>query len=131
MDEVELCDKLMQVTYYVEVSYQGELINAGSGTCYRPDGWLLTAAHVIDTKLHDNARPKPDFTSDTQLRVRARLQNGPFALYVPVTVGLEFQILAFKYPLIIDLAILRPLSVDAGMPFLPLRGVPAPARTPV
>lgn len=133
MHTIALCQKLLDVTYYVLVLHDGEKVGEGSAVCYSSEGGLLTAAHVIDNRLsRDGARLDPGFVKDPELKVMARLPAGPLTPYALVQVGLEINVPTdFKDPLIVDLAVLRPLSPVTGKPFLPLRQQSAPIGTDV
>ena len=117
MNKVELGDLLRHTTYVVKAYDEGHEYSEGSGFCIRPDGLLVTAAHVVTGRTpiqeEDYRDPEPV--------LRARTRESDYTEYRPVLCGIK---IAFPWPLEeplqIDLALLAPIEKQTGLPHLPV-----------
>lgn len=114
MDTIELCSQLEKVTYAVEVIQNDEKVSSGSAVAFTENGYLLTAAHVVARLTHIEKD-----LSEPNTVVIARTKSLP---YHPYHVGLCAPTITLddylRRPLIIDLAVLIPMSLQTAIPFL-------------
>jgi hypothetical protein len=129
VDTVGISQKLERTTYVVEV-YQGEeKYSQGSGYCVHPEGFLVTAAHVVTNRLPI----REEDWQDPAVSILARTSQGDFLRYEPVLCGITINFPGpLKEPLQIDLALLRPSEPRSGAEHLQVAAERWPAvGTPV
>ena len=66
MDKIEICKKLKETTRQIIIHDDEEIISKGSGVIINSKGGILTAAHVVTTRLpvrkeDDNGKPRRRF----------------------------------------------------------------------
>lgn len=115
MDTVALSAMLERTTYILEV-YQGdEKYSEGTGFCCHEQGFLVTAAHVVTSRLPI----KEEDWRDSEVTILAHTMKGDYLRYEPVLCGITVE---FPGPLDkslqVDLAILRPTEPRSGMEYL-------------
>lgn len=117
MDTIKLSRELEKATYSIEVWCNGEKVSGGSAVAFNSNGYLLTAGHVVVRLTHiqeDYSNP------DTIIIARSRfLPPQKYVIHLcPLTVNPSNY---FRQPLVIDLAILIPLTPQENVPYLEVR----------
>jgi len=122
MTSKEACKLLKSTTYFVNIylkvgEEQPELISEGSAVAINSTGDLLTAAHVVTTRLPI----REEDVRDPNAVILAMRKGGRLARYHPLLCGLTVRVGDYlTTPITIDLAVLRPFEPQRGTPFLPL-----------
>lgn len=122
MTSKEACKLLESTTYFVNIyleegEAQPELISKGSAVAINSTGDLLTAAHVVTTRLPI----REEDVRDPNAVILAMRKGGRLARYHPLLCGLTVRVGDYlTTPITIDLAVLRPFEPQRGTPFLPL-----------
>jgi CBS domain-containing protein len=117
-----LCELLQETTYLVFVLLIGEderpeLIGSGTAVAVNERGDLMTAAHVVTTRLPIRAED----LDDPRVVVLAKRKSGVFSRYASPLCGLMVdlgELLTDR--LTVDLAVLRPVDPQARVAFLPI-----------
>jgi hypothetical protein len=126
MDTVALCERLQSTTYLVFVLLgspdgEPELLGSGSAVAVNSRGDLLTAAHVVTTRLPIRL----DDLQDPNLIVLAKSVLGSFRRYSSPLCGLSVNLGGLlSSPLTVDLAVLQPVEGQSNVQFLPLSAHP-------
>jgi len=121
-ERVSLCHLLQETTYLVFVLLDSrggpaELIGSGTAVAVNSRGDLLTAAHVVTTRLP----VRPDDVQDPNLVILAKRKSGAFSRYSSPLCGLSVDLgELLTGPLTVDLAVLRPVEVQRDVAFLPM-----------
>lgn len=122
MKPPELCQCLEDTTYFINVYFQEgqeepELISAGSGVAVNSRADLLTAAHVVTSRLP----VRQEDVKDPNSVILAMSKGGPLQRYEPIFCSLRVTLDGYlTAPLTVDLALLRPISSQSSVPFLPI-----------
>jgi hypothetical protein len=122
MTTQETCRLIEEATYFVNVylsegELQPELISEGSAVAFNSVGDLLTAAHVVTTRLP----LREEDVRDPNAVIVAMRRGGQLKRYQPLLCGLIINLVdCLTTPITIDLAILRPSDPEPHLPFLPL-----------
>lgn len=122
MDRTVLCKRLRETTYLVFIllgsdAGQPELIGSGTAVAVNSRGDLLTAAHVVTTRLPI----RPDDVRDPNLIILAKSNRSTFARYSSPLCGLSVDLgELLSRPLTVDLAVLRPVEDQRDVQCLPL-----------
>lgn len=106
MDRSALAQRLEECTYVVEAFEFDERFSQGSAFAINETGTLLTAAHVVTSRL-------PVRESDVKhpsLRWQARKKGGAWVEYRPGICGPAIKIDFFRQPMTLDLAVLHPVQ---------------------
>ncbi|MDP1786066.1 serine protease [Nitrosomonas sp.] len=112
MKKDEVCHKLKDVTYIINIYQGNELVSQGTGVCINERGDLLTAAHVLSGSL-------PVKTEDIKnLIILAKKEGGEFKSYSIVVCGLSISVSQLKSPVTFDLAVLRNSVEQVGIDYL-------------
>lgn len=144
MNTIKICSKLKETTYFVNIfGPEGEPLNSetdysvGSAVAINDKGDLLTAAHVIDPRLSNSNPPwskiKEDL-KDPNTIILAMNKNAKRARFNQYRLFGHITWLtnpSTKEPLLIDLAILRPLEPQSNIPYLKIRKNPSLIGTKV
>ncbi len=118
MDTIKISAKLKEVTYLVNAFIGKEPMNPetsisiGSGVAVSARGDLLTAAHVITGRMPIQQKDIDDPT----VTIVARNTSGNFIQYYPSLFAPSLNNPAFKEPLTVDLALLRPVNDQSNTP---------------
>ncbi len=119
---MSLCQLLQETTYLVFVLLdsnvgQPELISSGTAVAVNSRGDLLTAAHVVTTRLPVRAED----VHDPNLVILAKRKSGTFSRYSSPLCGLSVDLgKLLTGPLAVDLAVLRPVEAQREVEFLPI-----------
>jgi len=120
MDTIDICDKLEETTYFVNVFEGNEVldpeysVSTGSAVSISSGGHLLTASHVVTGRIPI----KQEDINDPEVTIVAMKKGGELETYVPGLCGLTIKTSYFKEPLTVDLAILHPKKPKIKVPFL-------------
>jgi len=144
MNTIKICSKLKETTYFVNIfGHEGEPLNpetdysVGSAVAINDKGDLLTAAHVIDPRLSLRKPPWSKIKEDLidpntiilAMNNHAKLPKlNQYRLFGGIT---WLTTPSVKEPLLIDLAILRPLEPQSNIPYLKIRKNPTLLGTKV
>ena len=122
-ERASLCELLRETTYLVFVflgsnAAQSELIGSGTAVAVNSRGDLLTAAHVVTTRLPVRAED----IKDPNLVILAKRKSGTFSRYGSPLCGLSVDLVGgpLTGPLTVDLAVLRPVEAQRDVEFLPM-----------
>lgn len=122
MEITAICERLRNATYLVNVLLGGksgppEPISWGTAVAANSRGDLLTAAHVVTTRLP----VRPEDVHDPDSVILAKRSDGTFQRYHPLLCGLTVDLGEFlREPLTVDLAVLRPVVGQDRVPCVPL-----------
>lgn len=122
MDRILLSKKLEETTYLVHVimkheDHEPELISTGSAFCINNLGFLMTAAHVVTGRTPI----RQEDVEDPSVEIGAKTKDGVFQRYVPFLTGFGLNLPGYlKEPVIVDIAILKPLVPKENFNFLKL-----------
>ncbi len=111
MNSIQMCQKLQETTRLIIVHDRTEIISTGSGVIINSKGDVLTAAHVVTTRLP----VRPEDVEDPEIRILIGNVN-----YKPMYCGITISTQYLRKPISIDLAILTPSLPQSNMPFLPI-----------
>ena len=117
-----MCELLKETTYLVFLllanrAAQPELIGSGTAVAVNARGDLLTAAHVVTTRLPIRAED----VADPNLIILAKRKSGTFSRYSSPLCGLSVDLgELLTGPLTVDLAVLRPVEAQSNVEFLPI-----------
>lgn len=120
MNTFKLSAKLSETTYLINAFNGPEpldketTVSIGSGVSINSYGDLLTAAHVVTGRTPI----KQEDVSDPTVTIVARTEKDPFIQYAPAICGLQVHNPLLNEPLLVDLAILRPVSPRKDVPYL-------------
>jgi hypothetical protein len=128
MDTVSLSRILHRTTYAIDVYQREEKYSSGSGCCIHPQGFLVTAAHVVTGRLPI----REEDWQDPDVTILARTSDGDFLRYEPAICGLTVEFPGpLKEAIQVDLAILRPAEPRSHVEHLGVSGEKWPVGTPV
>lgn len=102
----ELFNKIQRATCSITVFDENEKISAGTGFCFLPTGEVLTAGHVVTSRLplrHEDV-------IDPNIKIFAKFQNIPVMQYKVALCGITIQNESFSKPVQIDIALLVPIN---------------------
>jgi hypothetical protein len=122
MDRISLSKILEETTYLVQVimnheDHEPELISTGSAFCINNLGYLMTAAHVVTGRTPIRQMD----VEDPNVEIGAKTKDGIFQRYVPFLTGFGLNLPGYlKEPIIVDIAILKPLKSSENSNFLKL-----------
>lgn len=126
MNSIELASKLKLTTYFIS-SFTGKdpldletCIGMGSGVAINEKGDLLTAAHVITGRIP----LRQEDIQDQNVKIVAKTETGLFIQYLPFKFVPSLNNPRLKEQLTVDLAVLRPLSPQKNIPFMPISTEP-------
>lgn len=110
-----LYENVSRACCFVSVFLNEENISKGTGFAIRPDGQVVTAAHVVTGRMpirHD------DYT-DPRARIFCKFAGLPAIEYSVVVCGITVAVPQFRSPVQIDQALLRPKeAIDGGVPHM-------------
>ncbi|MBM0107128.1 trypsin-like peptidase domain-containing protein [Steroidobacter sp. S1-65] len=117
----DLYTKLSAACGYITVWEAGERVSQGTGFCFRADGQIITAAHVVTGRFPIR---ESDYTGpDTKILVK--LVGQATAEYRVGFCGLTIQVPGFQAPVQIDLALLIPrVPPERPLSFIPASTTP-------
>lgn len=102
----ELYSNISQSCCLITVFLEDEVISKGTGFCFLPTGEILTAAHVATSRLPI----RQDDVTDPDVRIFAKFPNIPVLEYKIDFCAITIHVAAFKEPIQLDIAVLRPAT---------------------
>lgn len=117
----KLYDKINEATCFITVFLGDERISSGTGFCFRADGQVITAAHVVTGRFPIRFE---DY-SDPNVRIYAKFPDVPVLEYKIGFCSLTIEVKAFKKSIQIDVALLTPkAALNHELKFLPAKVTP-------
>lgn len=101
-----LYQNISQSCCLINVFLEDENISKGTGFCFLPTGEILTAAHVVTSRLPI----RQDDVNDPDIKIYAKFPNIPSLEYKIDFCAITIHVEAFKVPIQLDLAVLKPVN---------------------
>lgn len=112
----ELYENIQKCCGYVTVFEDKEVISEGTCFSFLNDGSVITAAHVVTGRMPIK---KEDYTHPKQ-KIFIKFPELPLVEYIVVFCSFEIRVDAFKGPIQLDIAVLKPKEQQSfPFPFLP------------
>lgn len=99
MDKKEICKKIKEVVRKITITHDGFVVGLGTGVTINSSGYLLTANHVLC-----------NYSESSGKIIANGIEDACTTEYKPILYNVKIDIKGFFNPIIIDLAILVPLS---------------------
>jgi len=112
MNTIKICKKLKEATRKIIIHDGVEIIGIGSGVIINNKGDILTAAHVVTTRLP----VRKEDVQDPEIEILVMHEGIGVFKYYSSHCGITFVSEFIKEPISIDLAVIRPYSPMTDTP---------------